>query len=854
MSGPSSASRELRIALRALETGLLDDEQLADVVRAWGRSSRKSLTEILKNRRLVDEGHLAELEQQASRINVTSTEPEATVAYHRSPTAAAADGDGRPSQSGSHARFAMLRSHARGGLGEVFVAFDRELNRSVALKEVQARWAHDPDAQARFLREAEVTGRLEHPGIVPVYSLGRYADGRLFYAMRLVEGESLRDAIERFHQSRASTLVGDDRDPAFRRLLRSLIDACNAVAFAHSRGVIHRDLKPENIMLGPFGETLVVDWGLATAIGERSAHTTRVEAADRADGDPSITRPGSVLGTPRYMSPEQAAGALEQVGPASDVYSLGAILYYILVGHPSVPDGDLASVLNRVRRGIFAAPRRLRRSVDPGLESICLKAMALDPRERYASPLELAHEVEAWQADARYRGEQAAALGQVKESLSRLSLERAHSAFARSAHAEGMLWLARALEHAPPAPADLDGVIRMSLHAWHDPAKLLERSLRHAASIAAMAFSPDGRRLATAAADGTARLWDVSTGAPLVSPIENVGTVACLAFSPDGLSFVTAGDDGPLKVWDGLNGKASVTQFRHRGGASHVVFHPDGSRIAASGRARGSILWDAVSGATVVNARGGNRVIAVAFSCDGRILAVSRANGEVTLHDSAKGKPLGRPLAHESAALALAFVPASDALLTGGADGVVQMWEPGETRASLALRHEGAIRGLRVRPAGDVFAVSSDAGPARLWDLASGRPIGEPLAHRAGVDCLAFRPDGSIVVTGSRDGTIRIWCASTGLPIGPPLGHGGAVREVLFSHDGRRLASRGDDATVRCWTMPMPVEGTAERIGSWVRVTTELEFDAGDAIQPMDASRNWEARRRLSELGGPPIR
>ena len=183
---------------------------------------------------------------------------------------------------------------------------------------------------------------------MPVYGLGRYADGRPYYAMRFIEGETLEQAIERFHAARgsrrASPAIGRS---AFRRLLRSLIDACNAVAYAHSRGVVHRDLKPENIMLGRFGETLVVDWGIAKPFAEPGD-----EAADGGSVDPladeddsSLTRPGSAIGTPQYMSPEQASGDLDRVGPASDVYSLGATLYCLLVGHGPFPTGGVADVL-----------------------------------------------------------------------------------------------------------------------------------------------------------------------------------------------------------------------------------------------------------------------------------------------------------------------------------------------------------------------------------------------------------------------------------------------------------------------------------------------------------------------------
>ena len=254
-------------------------------------------------------------------------------------------------------RYQIIRRHARGGLGEISIAVDPELDRQVALKELREFHADDPTSQSRFLLEAKLTGRLEHPGIVPVYGFGRHADGRPYYAMRFIEGQTLQQAIERFHASESTATAPGERELAFRRLLGSLIDSCNAVAYAQRRGVVHRDLKPENIMLGPFGETLVLDWGIAKPRGE--THANPGERNSLLDlGDDSLTRPGSAIGTPRYMSPEQAEGDLQRVGPASDVYSLGATLYCILVGHGPFSSGGVDDVLEHVRRGIFLGPRR----------------------------------------------------------------------------------------------------------------------------------------------------------------------------------------------------------------------------------------------------------------------------------------------------------------------------------------------------------------------------------------------------------------------------------------------------------------------------------------------------------------
>ena len=283
------------------------------------------------------------------------------------------------------------------------MASDEELHREVALKEIQGRQADNQENRARFLMEAEITGGLEHPGIVPVYGLGTYADGRPYYAMRFIRGDSLKEALERFHKSEAAMTPGQ-RNIEFRGLLESFIDVCNAIAYAHSRGVVHRDLKPGNIMLGKFGETLVVDWGLAKPLGQVGEPSGRTEPGEGSlipysISSSSQTLAGAALGTPQYMSPEQAAGRLDQLGPASDVYSLGATLYCVLTGQPSLTDYDVGTILQKVQRGDFPKPTAIKKSVSPALEAVCLKAMALKPADRYPTPRELAEDVEHWLAD-----------------------------------------------------------------------------------------------------------------------------------------------------------------------------------------------------------------------------------------------------------------------------------------------------------------------------------------------------------------------------------------------------------------------------------------------------------------------
>jgi serine/threonine-protein kinase len=270
-------------------------------------------------------------------------------------------------------KYGLLEEIGRGGMGTIYLAEDRVLGRRVALK-VVSTGAADPGAAARMLREARVIARLEHPGIVPVHDAGTLPDGRMFYAMKRVDGRRLDEVAG-----------GNGALPERLRIFQKI---CEAVAFAHAHGVIHRDLKPENVMVGPFGEVLVMDWGVAKVL-EEAGGTPAVASAAQA----GATAEGTVLGTPAYMAPEQAAGQGDRVGPAADVYALGAILAFLLTGRAPFDD---EAALRRARGEPGLTPRPVRGgggAFPASLAAVAEKAMATDPGGRYVSVEELAADV-----------------------------------------------------------------------------------------------------------------------------------------------------------------------------------------------------------------------------------------------------------------------------------------------------------------------------------------------------------------------------------------------------------------------------------------------------------------------------
>jgi tRNA A-37 threonylcarbamoyl transferase component Bud32 len=431
------SDRDLMLCTLIRQRELLSDGQLEAAVCQWLSDPQRPLLSVFAAHAKLSEIQLAELQEMlgrqvsenadqpiASRLQSLPSTVRRLLMPHASDVTLASQArfetrpfDTKPRAPAAAAprmltpgeRFDVSHVHAQGGLGVVYLARDQEIDRTVALKQIKSQWADDEDSRARFLLEARITGRLEHPGIVPIYALGADATGRPYYAMRLIRGESLLEVIHRFHGPRGNASHSKLRVPELRKLLQRFVDVCNAVDYAHSKGVIHRDLKPSNIMVGKYGETLVVDWGLAKVIGsdEDVALTTRMVRAPESEGGGTSTQLGTTIGTPAYMSPEQAAGRNDELGPATDVYSLGATLYHLLTGVlPHDMDDDVGVVFARMELGKVAPPVARVPWLPKPLSSICVRALAVRPEERYASARALSDDIERWLADEPVRAHQ----------------------------------------------------------------------------------------------------------------------------------------------------------------------------------------------------------------------------------------------------------------------------------------------------------------------------------------------------------------------------------------------------------------------------------------------------------------
>jgi PAS domain S-box-containing protein len=424
------ADRNLLFGVLALQGDLIDSRQFIEACTLWTTRKDSPLADLLVERAWIlptDRDHLNYLlERKLQKRGGDVRASLGSVADDiKSSLAALEDADIQHSLAGLSRprtplptetvdyvtepteRYTLTCLHASGGMGRIWFARDSTLGRDVALKELRPERADDASLLARFLKEAQITGQLEHPGIVPIYELARWPGTRQpFYTMRFVKGRTLSEATRTYHEKR---LAGQADSLELLTLLNAFVTVCNTLAYAHSRGVIHRDLKGQNVVLGDFGEVVVLDWGLAKRVDrpDGEGHASPAVHHPEGSGQTDLTMTGQALGTPAYMAPEQASSRLDQIDCRTDVYGLGAMLYEVLTGRPPFDAPDTREVLRKVREEGPVPPRQLCAEVPLALEAACLRALAKDPGHRYASASELAQEVQGWQELQRRQAEDA---------------------------------------------------------------------------------------------------------------------------------------------------------------------------------------------------------------------------------------------------------------------------------------------------------------------------------------------------------------------------------------------------------------------------------------------------------------
>jgi WD40 repeat protein/serine/threonine protein kinase/tetratricopeptide (TPR) repeat protein len=876
-----SADRNLLFGILALQMDFVRKDALIAAMHAWVLAKHRPLGDILAEHGTLSPDHRQLLEalvqahlSQHGNDAQKSLAALSSLGSARKELEQVSDADvqaslglvaaARPKDDGPYAtvggppsgeptvRYRVVRPHAKGGLGEVFVAEDTELGRQVALKEIQLKYADDPTNRTRFLVEAEITGGLEHPGVVPVYGLGTYADGRPFYAMRFVKGDNLQQAIKGFHGEMASGVasapraVGKDgpvggppqhRSPKydsleFRKLLRRFIDVCNAVAYAHGRGVLHRDLKPGNVMLGKYGETLVVDWGLAKSFAETvDAGMSEAPVKPRSAGQSTVTQMGNVLGTPAYMSPEQAAGRLDQLGPATDIYSLGATLYALLTGQAPYPAGDLDSV----QKSDFPRPRTVKPRVPPALEAVCLKAMARRPADRYRTALALAEDVDHWLADELVTAWREPLLVRVRRWGRQHRPLVAGAAALLLTSAIGLvvgLILVSKEQAATAKERDQKELARRDAVAARDAEAAAFQRSRHGIYITqlghvravyqtdpglALGLLEDAERCPPDLREFTWRFYHRLCRRDRDAWAAHFRPVTFLAFLSDGRQLVTAGLDGRVKVWDPAGRRPSREWPAHRDDLLAAALSVDG-KLLATGDRKGTIkVWDIQTGTERVALQAlGQPVQAIALAGD-RVAASGVDTLVVWALD--RGEPLSRWTATPGAFWTLAFRPDGRQLAAGGladgqlARGALRLYGGDDFREHIQSPdfRFGGLGALAFADAKSIVGMTNFGGAVAI-DLSTYRLTEHNFTGETGIAVATART--STFATASEFGSRVVPSISPRLAQTDPrvndagrLGQGSVTFKQAASHAHFRAVRLWDRRTLRPVSYLVGVEG-----------------------------------------------
>jgi WD40 repeat protein len=758
-------------------------------------------------------------------------------------------------------RYEILCEHGRGGIGCVYRAHDRELGRDVAIKKLISR---GNVRDMRFFREAAITARLEHPGVVPIHEAGWWSDGTPFYAMKLIAGRPLRDLVA-------------ERPTVEQRLglLHHVVAVADAIAYAHARKIIHRDLKPANVIVGEFGETVVIDWGLAKDLAATES-AADAGSPSTAQGDDDLTSEGSVLGTPAYMAPEQRRGGA--VDQRVDVFALGMMLWQ-LCSLEAVPPADPPQ-----RRALL---RRAR--VDDDLIAIIGKAIAGDPQHRYRDAGALAADLRAFTSGARIAARRYSPLAVVAHWIRRhrmraISMVIGLALLALAGRALLHAWVTERLADISVTQAEIEAGRQALLHddaeeAQHHLARVYLRGER-APAVAFMlsralqprlaeqarftsagrmwpaVFSPDGRRIVTTD-ETVAHVWDADTHRRLFT-LPQGSEVDRVAYTASGARIITTGL-GAVRIWDAARGGLVRTLTPPAGRGKPMDYHevavsPD-DRLVAAIDVDGSVadVWDAASGSAVAELPGdGSSFASIAFTGDGRWIAAGGGN-DVRVFDT---RTWARVMTVAGPGIrSLAVDPTGPRLITGTIDGDAAIWAIPTGERLHHLRELGEpVDAVAFAPGGAAVATATRDGMIQVWDAASGKLQSSNHQLRSKVLSLEFDRTSALVAAGGSSGKVLVEDAASGMPLTVLEGPSNVVW-ARFDPSSRRVVGASWDGTARIWDATPPyLRWRSPPVGGFCGIVTALEPDRRFvAVGCQDHTTHvWDTAhdRRVAELPG----
>ena len=750
--------------------------------------------------------------------------------------------DGEEAQSRGPERlgdYELVEEIARGGMGLVFKARQRSLGRWVAVKVVAGGVLAAPDFVKRFRNEAEAAAALDHPHIVPIYEIGE-AGGQPFFSMKLLEGGTL---VQRARREPLAPAVA----------ARLMVKVAGAVHYAHQRGVLHRDIKPNNILLDAAGEPFLTDFGLARLV----------------ERDSTLTHTIAMLGTPAYMSPEQARGEARSLTTAADVYGLGAVLYELLTGQPPFAGGTSVETVRLVLDSEPRRPSMLNAAVDRDLETICLKCLEKEPARRYGSAEALADDLERWRRNEPIRARPTTSmerlvkwvrrrpavaglvataltallavfvitsvltwrLGAAREEVGRQAEANRRGAVrllvARAGHAVedgdyygAWLPLVEALRRGSGHPEE-ERVQRLRLATLLQQCPQLRQLWLHPASVLHASLSADGRRLAVAVADGTAHVWDVESGERVVGPLVATNRVMQAVFAPEGRWLATQEDAGFTRLWDLATGQQLGAGRPHRSALYQpIIFGPDSTWLALPGPEFAAI-WELPEAVRPrFSLKGGGVVRSLALTRDGRRLVTGGLDRQVRVWDVETGRQLGPALPHPAPVRSAFFCEGDRRVVSLAEDWRLRLWDPASTQAVVNVEaHRGAILAWCLSPDGRWIGTGGFDNAARVWTTTNGAPAVPTLLHGGGVDAMSFSADSRRLLTGSYDGRARLWQLPSGEAVPPQFPHTAGVSAALLEPVGDRLVTASFQGDVRQWHL-VANQGAA----AVVRATNDVVF------------------------------
>lgn len=661
-------------------------------------------------------------------------------------------------------RYTILGLRGRGGQASVYAAFDEFLRREIALKELSANPAVDSSPQlrreleARFLREIGVASQLVHPSIVHVYDAGKREDGSLYYTMQLIQGKTLSKA-----------LAGATSLSQRLALLGNFVDVCNAVAYAHSRGVLHRDIKPSNVMLGEFGETVVLDWGLAKTRSDASLPDTRSPGQSVPPCGPDPTMDGMLLGTPRYMSPEQAAG--RPLDERSDIWALGVVLFEILTGKAPFQGDSTTAVLKKVKEEDVPRVRDLAPEAPAELADIAEKALRRDPAERYALAKQLADDVVAYMTGRRVDAHEYSSW----EVIRRFALRH------KAAVAAAMMVLLTLVVASVLILVSYRKERRA--HERESSARVEEREARLLAQFRlSQSFATKARILGEEQDLLASRIYAAASlknnpahpKSPLHDPQFASRHPESRLLVAEAQSALFGAENRPIQR---LLNTVPADGILHK-----LAVSPDGTRVAGVGPDDGFRLWDLSSGALIADSRDKDQEQScIAFSPASDLIATGGFGGKVLVRSTRDGAVLQTLTGHTDSVRTLAFSASGQQLATAGRDSTVRLWNTSTWQTEAVLPIGQQVAAIAWRPETGSLAVGRRDGNVQFWDVVKAQELSSIRAHADPVEAMAFSTDGSRLVTGSQDKTAKVWNPVSGELIATLEPHRESIVGVAFS-------------------------------------------------------------------------